>query len=192
MTSRQRAFVAAYLTTWNAAESARRAGYAPASARQTGRRLLQTPAVAEAIKAELQGRNMIAAEALEGLAAQARGDMADFAAELGYPQLREARDAGRLDTRLIHKFDLDRQIEERKDGTRITRERVKLELYNAQNARALILKASGDLEETIIVRYERGLEELFGFIIDEFSKEGDEATLDRIERVLTDYQARNG
>ena len=106
MTSRQRAFVAAYLTTWNAAESARRAGYAPASARQTRRRLLQTPTVAEAIKAELQGRNMTAAEALEGLAAQARGDMADFAAELGYPQLREARDAGRLDTRLIHKFDL--------------------------------------------------------------------------------------
>ena len=91
---RQQAFIYHYLSCWQGAEAARRAGYSERRAKQTAFELLKDPEVAAAVEAELENRRATAAENLERLTAQARGDMADIAAELGYPKLREARDAG--------------------------------------------------------------------------------------------------
>ncbi len=50
MTPRQRRFVEEYLVDLNATQAAKRAGYSPRSARQTGSELLRNPAVAAAIE----------------------------------------------------------------------------------------------------------------------------------------------
>ena len=66
------------------------------------------------------------------------------------------------------------------------RERVKIELYNAQRATEILLKVKGSHEETIRRQYERGMDDLFTTIIVEFSREGVESVLDRLEQVLVD------
>ena len=137
-------------------------------------------------------RQATADESIVQLTAQARADMADFAKELGHPQLAEARDAGQLDTRLIRKFDINRTTRETPEGgAELVSERVKLELYDAQRATEILIKAKGGLEESIRREYERGIDDLFTTIIAEFSREGDEAVLDRLEQVLDDYRARH-
>ncbi len=184
---RQQAFIYHYLSCWQGAEAARRAGYSERRAKQTASELLKDPGVAAAVEAELGNRRATAAENLERLTAQARGDMADIAAELGYPKLREARDAGRLDTRTIRKlrFHPPRGPNERPALASI-------EVYSSQDATTTLLKISGDLEDRIRIVYERSVDEFFTAIISEFRGEGDETTLDRIERVIAVHQARNG
>ena len=59
---KQRAFVAHYLATLNAAEAARRAGYSERRAKQTGSELLANPGVRAAIDAEFAGLIPSAAE----------------------------------------------------------------------------------------------------------------------------------
>lgn len=99
---RQRAFVAHYLTTLNAAEAARRAGYSERRAKQTGSELLADSEVRAAIDAEFEESIPSAAESLAHIGTRARSDMAYVSAELGHGELRKAREAG-LDTRVIHK-----------------------------------------------------------------------------------------
>lgn len=142
---KQRTFVAHYLATLNAAEAARRAGYSERRAKQTGSELLADSEVRAAIDAEFEESIPSAAESLARVGARARADMADIAAELGYPQLREARDAGRLDTRAIRKF----EVIPSEHG-----DRIKVELYDSHRADELILKVVGDLEERLTVLYE--------------------------------------
>ena len=50
LTAKQATFVAEYLVSLNAADAARRAGYAPKTARAAGCKLLQEPEVAQAVR----------------------------------------------------------------------------------------------------------------------------------------------
>ena len=75
-TYRQRLFVGHYLTTLNGAEAARRAGYKPSRAKETGSRLLAKPEIRAEIEAEFQKRHSDfgAGEALERVARIARAE----------------------------------------------------------------------------------------------------------------------
>src|SRR5437879_5742161 len=80
LSAKELVFVEAYLTTWNATEAARRAGYRHPN--KVGPRKL----VEVGIQAEIQGRlaelKMGADEVLVRLAEQARGSIADFLEEV--------------------------------------------------------------------------------------------------------------
>jgi phage terminase small subunit len=77
MTDKQRVFVEEYLTTWNATEAARRAGYAFPNVE--GARLLVNPSIAETIKARVAEKVMTADEVLVRLAGHARATIEDIA-----------------------------------------------------------------------------------------------------------------
>ena len=191
---KEQAFVVAFLKCFNGTRAATIAGYQDPG-RAAGR-LRSRPRVAAVIEAELQARHLSATEALEVLSAQAHADMADFAAELGFPELREARDAGRLDTRLIHEFDAERVTEEQvtKEGEvkRVTKERARIKLHNSQSAATVVLKVRGGLEETFVIRHEQTLDELFAFLVSEFGGQGDEAVRDRLGEALKRFDASRG
>ena len=57
LTDKQQHFVAEYLIDLNATQAARRAGYSPNSIKQTASRVLQKPAVKEAIKQAMAERS---------------------------------------------------------------------------------------------------------------------------------------
>jgi hypothetical protein len=70
--ARQVAFVESYLTCFNGAEAARRAGYSKARARDTGSELLQREDVQQRIRERLEEAKCGADEVLARLAAAAR------------------------------------------------------------------------------------------------------------------------
>lgn len=182
MNPKQRAFVAHYLATLNAAEAARRAGYSGRRAKQTGSELLANPEVRAALDAEFAKLIPSAAESLARIGARARVDMADIAAELGHEELRQAREAG-LDTRVIHKLRLHPP---REPGEKPTLAGV--EVYNAQLADEALLKAAGRLEERLRVVVENRLEaesaRLGDILRAEFGGAEDAEILARIQRAL--------
>ncbi len=73
---KQKAFIEAYLETWNASEAARRAGYAHAW--QAGSRMLRNVEVKAEIEQRLGEMAMSANEVLARLSEQARVSMKDF------------------------------------------------------------------------------------------------------------------
>ena len=107
--------------------------------------------------------------------------MADYAAELGFTKFAEARDAGRLDTRQIHKLKYKETVRQGEEGEELVYREVDLELHNQMKATETILKVAGDLEETITIRYEQGLDDFFTSILGEFDREGDDAILERFQ-----------
>jgi phage terminase small subunit len=78
LSKKQQVFIDEYLQCWNATEAARRAGYSERSARSIGAENLTKPDIAEAISQRLRESAMSADEVLMRLAAQARGDIANF------------------------------------------------------------------------------------------------------------------
>lgn len=76
--AKQRRFVVEYLVDLHGERAATRAGYSPASARSQASRLLTNANIAAAIDAGLALQTMPPSEVLARLAAQARGDMADY------------------------------------------------------------------------------------------------------------------
>lgn len=78
LTAKQRAFVEHYLTTWNASEAARQAGYSEKTAGQIGAENLKKLEIAEAIAERLAELKMGADEVLARVTAQARGSLAPF------------------------------------------------------------------------------------------------------------------
>jgi phage terminase small subunit len=78
LTAKQEAFVAHYLRTWNATESARAAGYPERSARQIGSENLSKPGIQAAIRERLNELHMSADEVLSRVTAIARGSLAPF------------------------------------------------------------------------------------------------------------------
>lgn len=76
LTRKQRVFVEAYLTCWNATEAARRAGYKHPN--KQGPALVKLGLIAEAVEARLKEMAMGADEVLARLAEQARGDIRMF------------------------------------------------------------------------------------------------------------------
>lgn len=81
LNDKQTAFVEEYLTTWNATDAARKAGYAHPN--QQGPRLLVNVGVAEEIKARLADKVMTADEVLVRLAEQARGEQGKYISARG-------------------------------------------------------------------------------------------------------------
>ena len=77
LTPKQRIFVEAYLTTWNATEAARQAGYKHAHVQ--GPRLLAKVSISEAVEARIKEAAMETDEVLARLSEQARANIGDFA-----------------------------------------------------------------------------------------------------------------
>lgn len=149
LSKKQEVFISEYLKCFNGSEAARRAGYSAKSARQTASDLLATPYISEQIKTRLSEVHMSADEALEILAAHARGDIGQFADRLGQLDLQAAKEAGI--SRLIKKF---KQKTVTKIGKGDTDEDteihdVEIELYDAQAAAEKILKIHGKFTEKI-------------------------------------------
>ena len=143
LTKKQEVFISEYLKCFNGSEAARRAGYSVKSARQTASDLLATPYISEQIKTRIAEVHMSADEALEILAAHARGDIGQFADRLGQLDLQAAKEAGI--SRLIKKF---KQKTITKIGKGDTDEDteihdVEIELYDAQAAAEKILRIHG-------------------------------------------------
>jgi hypothetical protein len=123
LTAKRQAFVDAYLTTWNASEAARVAGYAAPG--QQGHRLLKDVEISEEIQRRVADRAMTADEVLIRLAAQARGSMDDFVSfregvKLPLLDLEKAHQAG--------KFGLVKKLKYTDQGG------IEFELYDAQAA----------------------------------------------------------
>jgi len=101
LTSRQRAFIAYYIETWNAAEAARRAGYSEKTARFIGSQNLTKLNIRAEIDRRLAAMAMSAEEILARLKDQAGASMADFVSvdeETGEAKLdlAKAEKAGKL------------------------------------------------------------------------------------------------
>ncbi|MFZ2406386.1 MAG: terminase small subunit [Methylobacter sp.] len=77
MNKKQTVFVKYYLQTWNATQSAIKAGYSKRSAGQVGHRLLKDDEIKAEIKLQLEALTMDADEVLARLADIARSDMHD-------------------------------------------------------------------------------------------------------------------
>lgn len=132
LSTKQQAFVEHYLTCWNAAEAARRAGYSEKTARSIGAENLTKPDIQAAISARLAELKMGADEVLTRLAAQARASIADVLSlpPVDTPDAQLHRNHWSLDlvkaqrTGAIHHI---KKIKATKYGTEV-------ELYDAQAA----------------------------------------------------------
>ena len=80
LTPKQQVFVEEYLTSWNATDAARRAGYAEPNVQ--GSRLLTYVSIQAAVKTRMAEKAMKADESLARLAEQARINIADFVSEI--------------------------------------------------------------------------------------------------------------
>jgi len=149
LTKKQEVFISEYLKCFNGSEAARRAGYSAKSARQTASDLLATPYISEQIKTRIAEVHMSADEALEILAAHARGDIGQFSDRLGQLDLQAAKEAGI--SRLIKKFKQKTVMKIGKGDTDDDTEihDVEIELYDAQAAAEKILRIHGKFTEKI-------------------------------------------
>jgi phage terminase small subunit len=124
LTNRQRLFVEAYLTHWNADKAARLAGYSETTARHGSSNILATPEITEEIAHRIAEKVMVADEVLLRLAEQARGEHSDYITPTGV-------DLGRLVA--DNKAHLIKSIKRGQFGLNI-------EFYDAQAALALLGK----------------------------------------------------
>ena len=154
LSNKQRRFIDEYLRSWNATQSAIKAGYSEKTARFIGHENLTKPYIQEIIKERLQASHMSADEALEIIAAHARGDMAELMdiSSVGFNMdLQAARDKGL--TRLIKKvkqktttFIAKKESDEDREVTEL-----EVELYDAQSAAKMILQMHGRFTEYVDV-----------------------------------------
>lgn len=136
LTDKQRAFIEAYLTHWNATRAALDAGYSAKTARVIGPENLSKPAIQSAIQARLAELKMSADEVLTRLTDHARASVASF--------LRVSGDGE------FHGFDLseDQPLHLIRRATSVkrrfkdesTEHSVTIELHDAQSALALLGK----------------------------------------------------
>ena len=126
LTNKQRAFIETYLTCWNGAEAARKAGYA--HPRNSASENLAKPYIREYIRKRLSALTMSADEVLSRLADQARGDIGDLIGKGGVIDLEKAKEEGK--THLL------KSIAWTKQGIRI-------EMQSQQHALELIGKHHG-------------------------------------------------
>lgn len=151
LTPRERVFVIEYLNCWNPRTAAARAGYSAKSARAYGYQLLKRPDIAEAIGRFTDARIASAAMNIDLLVEQATGDMSDFFSkvtrrdrhgkeyEIAVLDLGKALDMGK--GRLIKKVKVNSR----------TGEPIELELYSAQDAIALLMRALGQFKDKVDV-----------------------------------------
>ena len=137
LTSKQQAFIAAYLQSWNATHAAIQAGYSTKTARQQASRLLSNVNVAEEIEQKLAQLKMSGNEALARLSDIARGDLSDFVEVHGGVPVIDFEKAKQAD-----KLHLLKKITYGK-GT------ISFEMYDKQAALNTIAKHHGLLNEKI-------------------------------------------
>lgn len=146
LTKKQQVFIDEYLRCFNASEAARRAGYSEARARITGSELLAQSNISEQIQARLAEIHMSSDEALKLVADIARGDMGDFLNDYGGVTIDDVRKSGR--TKLIKKWKTKTiTINGKQEDKEIHTEEI--ELYPADSALSLILKAHGKLTDKL-------------------------------------------
>ena len=154
LTRKQQVFIDEYLKTFNAAESARRAGYSEATAYSIGHNLLRKVEVKDAIQERLDEVHMSADEALKLTADIARGDVAQLmeVGSIGFNlDMSKAKELGL--TRLIKKVKQKTVTHLAKSESDEDREVVELEveLYDAQAALRDILKVHGKFTDRVDV-----------------------------------------
>lgn len=94
LSRKQDVFLNEYLQTWNATESARRAGYA--QPKQEGARLLSHDVIAAEISQRIAEKAMSADEVLVRLAEQARAEYAAYITDVGTIDLPAMRQDGKM------------------------------------------------------------------------------------------------
>jgi phage terminase small subunit len=133
-TPKQRAFIEAYLTCWNASEAARQAGYT-GKANVIGPRLLANVSIKAAIKQRLDEKALAANEVLAIISDQARGDMGEFldiSSVAFQVNLARAKEKGL--TKLIKKVKQRTTTTLSKEGIETETSDIEIELYDAQSA----------------------------------------------------------
>lgn len=142
--SKHAVFIEEYLRDFNGTQAAIRAGYSPKSAYSISSELLKNPEIAGELKRNLDERLMTADEVLKRLADMARGDMGNFLdiSSMSFQlDLKKAKDLG-----LTH---LIRRVKQRtvtavdRDGHEEETNTIEIELYDAQQALALIARYHG-------------------------------------------------
>jgi phage terminase small subunit len=148
LTRKQKVFIAEYLKTWNASESARRAGYSVKTAGSIGQRLLKDVEISTAIQTRLAEIHMSADEALKLLADMGRGDIGEVVDNNGLLDIRLAREKGM--TKLLRKIKQKTvtRIGKSDDDDDVEIVETEFEMYSAKDAIDTILKAGGKLKDT--------------------------------------------
>lgn len=129
LSNKQEVWLEEYLTTWNATEAARRAGYA--HPRQSGAENLSNVVMVEEIRARIAERAMSADEVLIRLGEQARGDIDDVLTTSGELDIEKARQLKK--TKLIKKLSQRRTLRT-KDNETYEEVSTTVEMYDAQAA----------------------------------------------------------
>ena len=145
LTAQQRAFVEAYVKSWNASGAASSAGYSEKTAYAQGHRLLKHVEVAEAIKERLTEMKMSADEVLTRTADIARGNLSEWIDADGNVDIAAMRAAGM--GHLIKRYDVTRRI--LKDGTEVVT--TKVELYPADLAHDRLLRHHGLYQDRLAI-----------------------------------------
>jgi phage terminase small subunit len=148
-TNRQRAFIEHYLTSWNAAEAARLAGYSEKTARFIGCENLTKPNIRAEIDRRLQAMTMGSNEVLSRLSQQASASMEDFIdLSWGVPRiaLGKAAAAGKL--HLLKKISYDK--EGRLSG---------IELHDSQSALVQLGRYHKLFTDRVVVDWRKEAEE---------------------------------
>ena len=145
LTGKQLMFIECYLTTFNATEACRQAGYKgnDGTLASVGSENLRKPKVAAAIKRRLEAQAMDTAEALKRVADIARGNMANFVTvdpTSGTVKLDMAQALNEGGGGLIKSMDVTPEGKIKK-----------IELYAKDRALDMILKAAGAYSDGVIV-----------------------------------------
>ncbi len=151
LTKRQEVFVSEYLSCFNGAEAARRAGYSEKNARDTASDLLANPDISRRIQARLVEVHMSADEALKLTADIARGDVTEFITSFGALDIDALRKSGK--GRLIKKIKqrtITKIGKNETDGDTEVHD-TEIEFYDAQAAQRDILKVHGRFTEKVDV-----------------------------------------
>lgn len=171
LTNKQRAFIDAYLESWNAAEAARKAGYKGRSD-SVGQQVLRNIVVAEEVSRRIEERAVKPKEVLDRLGNHAKSDVGQFFKEVHrwtqWPRPTEevideklGQDENGKDVTfyLVRAMvlDLDKMLDPEysrlvKKFTDSPKSGLSIELYDAQSALEKLGKALGVLTERVAVQ----------------------------------------
>lgn len=158
MNNRQAVFVEEYLTCWNAAEAARRAGYSEKTARAIGAENLTKPDVQAAIVARLSELKATADEVMARLTAHSRASMEDFIDVAAQSlDLEKAEKRGKL--HLIKKFRATTTTVSKPTGEDVQTHYTEIELHDAQAATVQLARILGLSINRVEVTWKTELEQ---------------------------------
>jgi phage terminase small subunit len=148
-TRKQRIFVDEYLKTWNAANSARKAGYSENSIYEIASRLLTNVNIKAEIDKRLENSRMGSDEVLQEFADIARSDMGDFVDKNLCIDLADARKRGL--TKLIKKIKQKTvtMIGKKEDSEDKEITDIEIELYPRDKALEMLGKYHGLFKENL-------------------------------------------